>query len=91
MSREFDHQRMTADQIRAALDALNLTTVRLALLTGVRRDTIEDWCRPYHDRRAQRPPFWLSSWLALAAMPGGLDMADRVASEFLRRPGHADS
>jgi hypothetical protein len=68
-----------------------LTTVRLAQLTGVRRDTIEDWLRPYHDRRAARPPFWLSSWLALASLPGGLEMASTVASQFLRRPGHADS
>jgi hypothetical protein len=91
MSREFDHARMTAEQLSAALDQLGLTSLRLEMLTGTRRKTVEAWLRPEHDPRAMRPPFWLTSWLALMTLPGARDMADAVAAQFLQKDDSDDA
>lgn len=90
MSRKIDHDRMTAEQLSAALDQIGLTTAAVALLTGAQRNTVEAWLKPEHDPRAMRPPFWLTSWLALMTLPGAPAMAEAVAKRYLLTDGAGD-
>lgn len=91
MSRKIDHVRMTAEQLSAALDQIGLTTAAVALLTGTQRNTVEAWLKPPHDARAMRPPFWVTSWLALMTLPGAAHMAEQVAQRYLLIDGDHDA
>ncbi len=83
MSRAYDHERLTAEQFSAGLDEVGITPGQFQRLTGTGRNSVANWLRPADDPKAQEPPFWVTSWLALVLLPGGMDRARAVAEAKL--------
>jgi hypothetical protein len=79
MARTFDHERLTAAEFSAGLDQAGLTPTGFEFLTGVSRNSVAAWLKPEDHPRAQEPPFWVTSWLALYLLPGAPDRACAVA------------
>ena len=83
MARSFDHERLTAEQFSAALDQARLSPTDFEFLTGAGRNSVGAWLKASDHPRAQEPPFWVTSWLALYLLPGGPERALAVAESKL--------
>lgn len=83
MARTFDHERLTAAEFSAGLDQAGLSPTDFERLTGASRNSVAAWLRPEDHPRAQEPPFWVTSWLALYLLPGAPERAHAVAAAKL--------
>ncbi|MBN6819545.1 hypothetical protein JRF84_08075 [Methylobacterium organophilum] len=83
MSRAYDHERLTAEQFSAGLDQAGITPGQFERLTGTTRKRVAAWRLPESDPRAERAPFWVTSWLGLYLLPGGADRARAIAEAKL--------
>lgn len=82
--------RMAPGEIEVALERLDLSNAAFCYLTGTNPKTLRRWLMPDDQPNALEPPFWVTSWLTAAALPGVLDHLRRVADANLVRPSHGN-
>jgi hypothetical protein len=79
-------RRLSARELDAALLRLDLTNTEFCHLTGVSAKTLRRWLYDDMARDYLEPPFWITSWLAAAEMPGVLDRLRQVAADNCENP-----
>lgn len=83
MARRFDHYRLSAEDLSSALTEAGLQPVEFERLTGVSATAMKQWLLPEDHPKAQEPPFWVTTWLALYRLPGAADLAEQLAADNL--------
>lgn len=83
MARRFDHYRLSAEDLSSALSEAGLQPVEFERLTGVSRTGLASWLLPEDHPKAQEPPFWVTTWLALYHLPGAAQIVEQLAADNL--------
>ncbi|CAM5769877.1 hypothetical protein [Bosea minatitlanensis] len=73
VSKRYEYDRITGQQLKAALRDLGKTYGWFAKFYGVPRPRVLKWA----DDREDIPPAVIG-WLAMASMPGGAEMVERA-------------
>lgn len=78
MSRRYTYNRMTAEQLSAALNQLNLSLRQFCRLSGKSEAKAQRWIAGKEDI-----PHDVAVMLALLTVPGAMDVAKAVTDAFL--------
>ena len=79
-------RRLPARELDAALLRLDLTNTEFCHLTSANSKTLRRWLLDDMEANSLEPPFWVTSWLAAAEMPGVLDRLREVAADNCENP-----
>lgn len=91
MPREFDHDRLTREQLSKALHDAGLGVRAFAELTGAKPQHVKLWLKPDNDPKRVDPPFWVTSWLALYMLPHASVVASQVRDAMIYEPVDDDA